>query len=188
MIALAGAALLGVGLRRRRAESGQTGFSGERAHSAETSAHQTASDLQAPSELNPRGVDNSDVATDPNEGSVQFTTGQDETSEPKPHLDQADPVDPRYPDEDDPETAEDHVEVSLSSTKTTDELGKVAAPDEEQAYPAMEGTDPEPMSEKAPQRYGQGAVANERIDDEENSAGDENQATEDESADDEEST
>lgn len=189
LFGLVGAALLGVGIGRRRSDDGTSGPDGRaRKSSAEASAHRTASDLVDRSETNPRGVGDSDVATEPNEGSVQFTTEQDETGEPRPHLDPDDPGDPRYADEDDPETNGDHVEVSLSSTKTTDELGKVAAPDEEQAYPASEGTDPEPMSEKAPPRYGEGAAVNEGEHGEESPAGDESQVSEDESENDEETT
>lgn len=181
LLAATGVALLGVGLDRRARDGTVRSTGGERQRSAEASAHDTASDLVGVSETNPRGVsEESDVDVHPDEGSIQFTTGQEETGERKPHLDGADPVDPRYADSDDP-LPDDHVEVSLSETKTTDELGKVAAPDEEQAYPASEGTDPEPMSEKAPPRYGEGAVADADVDGDVSGPDDEDGATEDDS-------
>jgi hypothetical protein len=163
VLAVLGVALLGVGIGRRRSAGSADA---QRYDTAGATAHGTGSDLVGPSQTNPRGVSGETaVGADADRGDVQFTTGgADAASGPKPHLDPADPEDPRYADADDPETAGDHVEVSLSETKMTDELGQVAGPDEEQAYPASEGTDPEPMADEAPERYGQGAVGNKGTD------------------------
>lgn len=179
--ALLGGALLGVGVRRRRSTGDTTGTrdratdsdeEGRRSGStgsevsAEARAHLERSDVLHQAETNPRGVSaepDVETETDQDEGDVQFTTEQDEGPEPKPHLDGDDPGDPRRPDQPNPVT-DDHVEVDLSEAAMADEASEATGPDPEQAYPSREGTDPEPHSEEAPERYGQGAVANEDID------------------------
>ena len=171
-LALGGGTLFGVALRQRRsggetgAESGEVGESADaddgKKVSAEAYAHRMAASTLNPADASPRGVDGEpdvDTETEPGEGHIRFSTDADEDTKQKPHVDKVDPKDPRYPDEGEP-GAEDPVDVSLSKTKMTDELGKVAGPDDDQAYPSREGTDPEPMSEESPPRYGEGAVAN----------------------------
>lgn len=168
---LVGAALFGLGLRQRRSGGGTpTGGDGTAERdgegkevSDEAHANRMASSDLSQTETNPRGVAGEpevETETDPDEGDVQFETEHDDEAERRPQLEQSDTEDPRLADEENSGIDDDHVEVSLSETEMTDELGKVAGPEDEQAYPAREGTDPEPMSDEAPQRYGEGAVAN----------------------------
>lgn len=187
--ALAGGALLSVGLRQRRTHDGMsaTDSSTETQESAEAQAHLEQSDVLHQSETNPRGVSEEpdvETKTDPDDGDVQFTTEQDEGSEPKPHLDEADGGDPRVSNDG------DHEEVNLSEAAMADEASEATGPSPEQAYPASEGTDPEPMSEEAPPRQGEGAEANSDADaDSEDEAESESSQSDDASADtDEEST
>ncbi|QSX01059.1 hypothetical protein [Haloterrigena alkaliphila] len=191
--AFVGGALLGVGLRLRRSSGGativelpdsftETAESDEDAatesigigdDAGETSdeavAHRERSDVLHESETNPRGVSGEpDVETEtaPDEGAVRFTTDQTENASPKPHLEDADEEDPRRPDTDDESTPDDHVEVGLSEAAMADEASEATGPDAEQAYPSLEGTDPEPMSEEAPPRGNEGAVSDPDSDDE----------------------
>jgi hypothetical protein len=209
-VALGGVALLGVALRQRRSEA-ETSSAGdeaperdgtestgedaaERTESAEARSHLERTDVLHQSETNPRGVSGEpDVGTvtEPDEGNVRFSTEQEvENAEPKPHLDD-ETEDPRLNDGDDLETGDDHVDINLSEAAMADEASEAAGPTDEQSYPAREGTDPEPTSEKAPQRYGQGTVANTDEDTEHRQAAEEtgedereSRETEDESADD----
>ncbi|WP_306060463.1 hypothetical protein [Natronococcus wangiae] len=179
VLVLSGGVLLGLGLRQRRSEDetptegsdeatehdGTESTSadvGERKVSDEARAHRERSDVQHQPQKNPRGVSGEpdvETETDPDEGDIQFTTEQEAAeTEPKPHLD-SDAKDPRHTD-DDPETTDDHVTIDLSESAMADEASEASGPADEQSYPAREGTDPEPMSEKAPPRVGQGAVAN----------------------------
>jgi len=172
MVALTGCALLGIGLRQRRAggpsagASGATGRdrsqSGDEETSVEAAAHREQSEVLHQSETNPRGVSGeSDVETETgaDEENVQFTTEQDEGAKAKPTLDGGEEEDPRRPEKEDPATPADHVEVNLSESSMADEASEATGPDPEQTYPASEGTDPDPMAEKAPERRGEGAVA-----------------------------
>lgn len=171
VLGLVGGALLVVGLRRRRsaAESperdeaepahpgaGPTGTADDEGEvSAEAEAHRVRSDVMHQSEANPRGVSGEpdvETRTDPDEGEVRFTEEQAEEPAPKPDLDGSAEEDPRRPDQDDPETPDDHVEVDLSEAAMADEASEATGPDPEQAYPAMEGTDPEPTAPAAPDR------------------------------------
>lgn len=194
VFALGGGVLFGVGLRQRRSEesastNGDDGMTkrddtestgvndGERKVSDEARAHRERSDALHQSERNPRGVSGEpdvETETDPDERDIQFTTEQEvvETA-PKPHLD-SDEQDPRH-NEDDPETADGHVTIDLSESAMADEASEATGPADEQSYPAREGTDPEPMSEKAPPRVGQGAVSNTDPNSDDHQAGDENQ-------------
>lgn len=186
----AGLALLGVGLRQRsKRRSGSTfGASGGGDPEASLPGVETVSIRSQANEpgTNPRDVDDEPHAASeaPDEGSVQFETENSDEPEHKPHLDTEDPIDPRYPDEGDPETDEDHVDVDISEDALADEPNEAVGPDEEQAFPAAEGTDPEPSSAKAPERTGEGAVAHPDAGDE--STGDEEQTTNDEQGLDEE--
>lgn len=161
LFALGGAVLVALGLRQRGLlpeMSTEDGDGEEGAESAEARANLEQSKVLNQSETNPRGVSGEpdvETETDPDEGDVRFTTEQEvDESEPKPHLDGEE--DPRLHDEDDPDVDDDHVEVDLSESAMADEASEAAGPTDEQSYPAIEGTDPEPMSEEAPQRYGEG--------------------------------
>ena len=129
--------------------------------SDEAAAHREQSKVLGQDETNPRGTSGEpDVATEtePDEGDIQFTTDRDGGSDPKPRLD--DESDPRVPDD---ETAgdDDHVEVDLSEAAMADEASEATGPTAEQSYPAMEGTDPEPTADEAPEREGDADAANE---------------------------
>lgn len=124
-LGIVGVALVAVGVRERRTDDGPSG-----------------------GDINPRGtVDEPDVETktDPDEGQIQFT--DDQTAEPrhKPDLDDA-PEDPRR---DTPDNGDEEVEVDLSEATLADEASEATGPSTEQAYPAKEGTDPEPTGEGA---------------------------------------
>ncbi|WP_339104961.1 hypothetical protein [Haloterrigena salinisoli] len=172
--AFAGGALLGAGLRQRRSSDDTAETAGdESGEYAETEsigigddagelsddarAHRERSDVRHESETNPRGVSGEpdvETETDPDEGEVRFATARNENASPKPRLEDADEEDPRRPDTEDPSTPDDHVEVDLSTAAMADEASEATGPDPEQAYPSLEGTDPEPMSEEAPPRGG----------------------------------
>jgi hypothetical protein len=201
VLALGGGALLGVGIRQRRTEDGTSVASDEATErdgpeptgadavasdvSAEARSHRERSDVLHQSETNPRGVSGEpdvESVTAPDEGDVQFTTEQDaDEATPKPHLD-GETEDTRLRDADALETRGDHVDINLSDAAMADEASEATGPTDEQSYPAREGTDPEPTSEKAPERYGEGAVANDDADTADRTD-DENQGAEDESAD-----
>lgn len=120
--ALAGAALVGFGLRQRRSRSDR---------SAGT---------------NPRGVSGEpdvETETDPDEGRVQFTDEQDDEPRQRPHIEEG-PEDPRYHEEED-----DEVDIDLSEAAMADEASEATGPAPEQAQPAeTEGTEPEPTAEE----------------------------------------
>lgn len=167
-----GTGLIVLGLRQRSASSdasfGAAGTAVSDEEATEPPGHSTGihtpdrrADSNEPGH-NPRDVDDDpDVATasDPEEGRVQFSTGDDEDPEQKPHLDPDDPMDPRFADDNDPETSEDTVEVDISEAAMADEPNEAVGPTSEQAYPASEGTDPEPTSPEAPEAVNEGAVA-----------------------------
>jgi hypothetical protein len=163
--ALAGGALLGLWFRRRSTDgpSAPDPEAGGPEVSAEARAHREQSKVLHQSETNPRGVSGEpdvETETDPDEGDVRFTTKQDEGAEPKPHLDDGSAEDPRHPDGEDPTTDGDHVTVNLSESAMADEPSEATGPTPEQAYPAREGTDPEPTSPEAPEREAEGAATN----------------------------
>lgn len=180
---LAGAGLLAVGLRQRRRESrddgGDTDADGGRtvdggqiadgetqvsddAHAeshgdlgAQRNADEAGSVYQSESAPNPRGMsDRSDVEAD-QDGDVQFVEGESRSAHRETHLEDADAHDVRLH----PESDDEPTEVDLSEAAMADEASEAAGPHTEQSYPAREGTDPEPTSERAPERSGEGAVA-----------------------------
>ena len=155
---LAGGALLGVWLRREAGDdAATTDPEADGDVSAEARAHREGSKVLEGSETNPRGTSGEpdvETETDPEEGDVRFTTDQEADAEPKPHLD-GDAEDPRHPDD-----ADDHVEVDLSEAAMADEASEATGPTTEQAYPSMEGTDPEPTSPEAPEQDGEGVATN----------------------------
>lgn len=174
---MAGGALFAIGVRQLRSErtadstdtdaetqstrSGETEVSDD-AHSeaeqdlgAERNADETQSVYQSETEPNPRGMtDRSDVEED-QEGDIHFVEGEQPGEHRETHLEDEDAHDTRlHPDSDG-----DPTEVDLSEAAMADEASEAAGPHTEQSYPAREGTDPEPTSEKAPERVGEGAVA-----------------------------
>lgn len=181
---LAGTALLAAGIRQRRAGRGgdrvETGADARRtadgekavsdeAHAeshqdlgAQRTADESRSVYQSESEPNPRGMsDRSDVRTD-QEGDVHFVDGEEPESHRETDLEDGDANDTRLQSERDDEPTE----VDVSETAMADEVSEAAGPHSGQAYPAREGTDPEPTSENAPERVGEGAVAPTGHDDE----------------------
>jgi len=190
--ALGGLALIGVGVWQRRSGGPTESTDATAAGGTETSTQDRVDEGrgdETAAGANPRGtVGDPEVASNPDEGDVQFVDGRDagERSSPspdsssprrdaeprpKPDLDESAPEDPRRNDGD-PKT------VDLSEASLADEASEATGPSPEQAYPALEGTDPEPMSEKAPQRYGEATGENQdaadtEADDEQSSADDE---------------
>lgn len=173
---LAGTALLAIGVRQRRAKRRadriETGADAQRtaegekqvsdeAHAeaqqdlgAQRDADETQSVYQSGTEPNPRGMsDRSDVETD-QEGDIHFVEGE-KPGHRETHLEDEDAHDTRLH----PESDDEPTEVDLSDAAMADEASEAVGPHSEQAYPAREGTDPEPTSEKAPERVGEGAVA-----------------------------
>lgn len=158
---VAGLGLLGFGLRRRsRDESsmidiplgGDDDDVEDDVPGSETVALRAQSNRPG---KNPRDVDDESDAPathDPDQGAVQFETDEGDDLERKPHIDDIDPKDPRYPDEGDPETDDEHVDVDISESALADEPNEAVGPDEEQAYPAVEGTDPEPSAAQSPEQ------------------------------------
>lgn len=184
LLALLGGTLVGLGVRQRRSGGSPSGGSsqrgtggGEGEHgddhevSADAHAHRVATDMTNP-DTNPRGTTGEPDAQGVVDREVEDVTFDEDQSEDeveaRPTLG-GDDEDPRIPDEETPGT--DGTEVSLSETDMTDELGKVSQPEDEQAYPSSEGTDPEPMPDEAPDRYGEGAVGNPDSDEAEEESG-----------------
>lgn len=171
LLALGSAALLAAGARQRRAEAGvETDADARRgekkisdeAHAdavqnlgAERNADESRGVYQSETEPNPRGVsDRSDVETDDG-GEIDFVEGEQPEAHRETHLEDENAHDVRlHPDSDDERT-----EVDLSEAAMADEASEAAGPHPEQSYPAREGTDPEPTSDEAPGRVGEGAVA-----------------------------
>lgn len=174
---LVGVALIAVGLRQRRgkrkADRVDTGADGrwsakgekevsDEAHAetkqdlgAQRAADETGSVYQSETEPNPRGMsDRSGVQSD-HKGDIHFVEGEEPGVHRKTHLEDEDAHDTRLH----PESDAEPTEVDLSAAAMADEASEAAGPHTEQAYPAREGTDPEPTSEKAPERVGEGAVA-----------------------------
>lgn len=176
-----GGALFAVGLRRLRAErtgerdgtdgaasaggseSGESEVSDD-AHAeanqdlgAQRVADERGSVYQSETEPNPRGMtDRDDVEeAQDQEGDVHFVEGEQPEAHRETHLEDDDAHDTRlHPDSDDEST-----EVDLSEAAMADEISEAAGPHPEQSYPSQEGTDPEPTSPDAPERVGEGAVA-----------------------------
>lgn len=128
LAAIAGVALLALGLRERLGGTGGL-----------PAPERTHGESPIRSEHNPRGTgDEPDVParTPPDEGSIQFTEHQNEEPRPKPDLDHG-PHDPRV-ERGDAET------VDLSTASLADEESEAAGPKPEQAYPAqVEDTEPD---------------------------------------------
>ncbi|WP_247729542.1 hypothetical protein [Halovivax limisalsi] len=184
-LALSAVALLGLGARQRRRECAdadvETGADAPRdehgdkrvsdeayaeSHrdlGAGRTADESASADQSEAAPNPRGMsDRADVeAEEP--GDIDFVAdADDDAGDRRTHLEDETAHDPRlHPDADDQPT-----EIDLSSAAMADEASEATGPHPEQAYPAQEGTDPEPSAANAPERTGEGAVAPAGADDE----------------------
>lgn len=207
LLALLSVGLLGLGLRQRRTaqaadaveteadvrrdERGNKAVSDE-AHveaasdlGAGRNADEEATVYESGGEFNPRGTaDGADLARDDG-GDVDFVDGKEPGTYRETDLPDESAHDTRLNQERD----RDRTEVDLSRASLADEASEAAGPQPEQAYPAREGTDPEPASDEAPPRLGQGAVAPAGPDDEaaEGDAADEmtdDEATGSESSDD----
>lgn len=196
LLALAAAGLVGLGVRQlrdavteadvetgadaRHDESGEKQVSdsahaqSQQAIGAGRTADETRSTDQSETEPNPRGMsDREDVESD-DTGAIDFETGTDPESGRKTHLEDDDAHDPRLHPEDDGETTE----IDLSEAAMADEASEATGPHSEQAFPAQEGTDPEPSAANAPERTGEGAVAPGDLDEEGGTAGDGSDADE----------
>lgn len=150
--------------------------------SAEARANRERGDILGGSETNPRGVSGGpDVGegavasgaadegatespdagagekhgADEGDEAVRFTTDRREGAEPGPDLDEG-TTDPRRGER----IADEPVEIDLSAASLADEASEATGPDRSQAYPAREGTDPEPTAEDAPERDAEGAGTN----------------------------
>lgn len=197
--ALTGVTLLGIGRRQRQAkrreervepeegvrrtEGGKKAVSDE-AHAeatqdlgAQRNADESQSVYQSEAESNPRGMsDRSDVQMDEG-GDIDFVEGKEPGRHRETHLEEE--HDTRHHSESDEQT-----EVDLSEATMADETSEAAGPHPEQAYPAREGTDPEPISDKAPPRASEGTdspagpdTEDDRTDDEPREESDESEET-----------
>jgi hypothetical protein len=166
--ALTGVALLGVGRQQRRAKRAEdrveTGADAERtdtgekatddeAHAEATqdlgagrNADESASVDQSASEPNPRGTTDRDDVEGDDGGDVDFVEGREPGEHQEAHLE--DEHDTRLGADEEDES----VEIDLSESAMADETSEAAGPQPEQAYPAQEGTDPEPTAPNAPER------------------------------------
>lgn len=184
LLALTSLGLLGAGLRQQRTErsgdgGSEAGGSGKKVSAearvqasqdlgAQRNADESAGVYQSEAEPNPRGVsDRSDLETDDG-GDIRFVEGEQPESHRETHLEDEDAHDTRIH----PESDDERTQVDLSTASMADEASEAAGPHPEQSYPAFEGTDPEPTSEEAPERVGEGAVAPGGTDADEGQAGD----------------
>lgn len=170
VLALACVSVLGVGLRQRRAKQKEgeggikTGQDSETEVSADTraeseqgvSAHrngdESQSAAQSETEPDPRGIsDRSDVQMDDG-GESDFVEGKEPGFGRETDLEDEGARDTHLHSESDDE----RTEIDLSEAAMADEASEAAGPPSEQASPAFEGTDPEPTSEDAPERVGEG--------------------------------
>ena len=164
-----GMGLILLGLRRRASAAdsplvmagpgnGDPPATGSDDHSTGISTPERRAESHDP-DRNPRDVGASAAETDHDgdEGGLEFSTDDDGDPEQEPHLDQSDPKDPRFPDEDDPSLNDDPVDVDISETAVADEPNEAAGPSAEQAYPTTEATDPEPTAPAAPEREADGS-------------------------------
>lgn len=183
---LVGVGLIALGVRQLRAErtpdgaevdgdAGSTGHDDAKvsddAHAeaeqdlgAQRVADESQSVYESDGEPNPRGMtDRSDVeGEEAQEGDIHFVEGEQPDQHRETHLEGDDAHDTRLH----PESDDESTEVDLSEAAMADEISEAAGPHPEQSYPAREGTDPEPISEDAPPRVGEGATAPDDADDE----------------------
>jgi len=196
LLGLAGLGALGVGVRQRRAASGtervdttgervETGTDARRSADGEKvvsddahaqvsqdlgagrTADESASAYEPGTDPNPRGVGGGvDDETDQG-GDVEFVEGESPEPHRETHLEDEDAHDPRlHPDSDAEQT-----QVDLSEAAMADEASEAAGPHPEQAYPASEGTDPEPTAAKAPESVAGNEVASGPDEDESGAVG-----------------
>lgn len=151
--ALAGIALLGVGLRQRRGQDdgGGTLDDGNLDTETETSPdagddEDVSDDARAELERPAPGVDADEEnprepgapADDEEEGDVQFMREQGEGVEPKPDPNEAGAEDPRH----DVDSDDAAVEIDISEAAMADESGEAAGPTSQQSEPTSTRNDP----------------------------------------------
>jgi len=138
--ALTATALVGIGLRQRKARQQR-----ETAFEAGTGTSEQRAESQQ-EEYNPRGTAGEpdiETKTDPDEGSLQFTEDQTEEVGTRPDLDEPAPDDPRL------EGESETTEVNLSEAAMADEASEAVGPAPEQAQPTQtDATEPEEMPEE----------------------------------------
>lgn len=140
---LAGIALVGVGLKQRRAGDEEIEDPSSKEHSdddvsAEADAAIQLHDVDQQAEGNPRDVSNEpDVETHEDEGDIQFSDEQDIDPRKEPDLEDEEGVsDTRRNDVGEEEEAE--VEVDISEAAMADEPNEAAGPSPKQAQPTTE--------------------------------------------------
>lgn len=108
-------------------------------------ADESRADDQSDDEVNPRRTAG-DAGGQESDGDVEFTEELEPGTHEEPHLDEE--HDTRL----DTEIGDGATQVDVSESATADEASEAVGPQPEQAFPAREGTDPEPQSEQAPPR------------------------------------
>lgn len=140
--ALAGAGLLGVGVRQRRSTADSS-----LADQAAVVRH----GVKRQTDTNPRGTGEEpevETETDPETGRVQFSEDQMAGPRHEPHLEEG-PEDPRLDDD------SDTVEIDLSEAALADEASEATGPAPEQSQPAStEETEPERTPAEDPSHIG----------------------------------
>jgi hypothetical protein len=139
-----GAALLAVGLRRRRSGTETEGANELKEEGASDEAHAARVQGGYKDPENPRGTSGEpDVERETHEGNVEFTEEQGIEPSHQPDLeDEAGVEDPRR-------DHGDETEIDLSEAAMADEPSEAAGPSSAQAQPAeTEGTEPEPTAEE----------------------------------------
>lgn len=176
LLALGGATMVGLGWRqrrvRRRDEAADAGievhFDDEDEKRVSDDAHVEATqDLGAgrvadesratgsDGDVNPRGTSDrsdaeADVESEDDGETFEFVEEKEPGTHEEPHLD--DEHDTRLDTDDEDE----RTQIDISDSAMADEASEAAGPQPEQAFPAMEGTDPEPQSARAPPRSNEG--------------------------------
>lgn len=144
---LAGAALVGLGIRQRRSDDGTAVDEGrspksDEVVSADARAARERHDVVHQSGTNPRGTSGEpdvETRTAPGEGEIRFNEERSGGPEPKPRLDDEGPKDPRFENADD-----EGVEIDLSEAAMADEASEATGPTPGQAQPVQtEDTEPE---------------------------------------------
>lgn len=137
--AFIGAGLVGLGLRKRRAQADEhqpqdvqsVEFSESGTVEERIESHQEDENPRSPTEV-------PGEEAEPDEGEIQFT--EDQTDEPRsePTLDESTPEDPRHEDDD------EVTEIDISEASMADEASEAVGPTPEQAQPVQtDDTEPE---------------------------------------------
>lgn len=145
MEGLAGAMLVGIGLRQRRPSGSPLPTRDTERDRGETGTSEERADSHQP-EASPRGTADEpevETASPADEGGVRFTEDQDEGEGSTPQLDESVPGDPRL------DTDDESTDVDLSSASLADEASEATGPAAEQAQPTQtESTEPERSPEE----------------------------------------